>query len=70
MSGHPELLFIHGLEGHPDGAKVRMLRDQGEGALFAFHDPSDRSSKRRYRYRLLVLLERGELAEEFLALTG
>lgn len=25
----PTLLFIHGLEGHPNGSKVRMLRSQG-----------------------------------------
>ncbi|MFT5357712.1 MAG: hypothetical protein ACI9KE_004949 [Polyangiales bacterium] len=24
-----QVLFIHGLEGHPNGSKVRMLRDQG-----------------------------------------
>ncbi|MFK8003815.1 MAG: hypothetical protein AB8H86_29905 [Polyangiales bacterium] len=25
----PQVLFIHGLEGHPNGSKVRMLRSQG-----------------------------------------
>ena len=29
VSAHLKLLFIHGLEGHPNGAKVRMLRAQG-----------------------------------------
>lgn len=29
MSDSPEVLFIHGLEGHPEGSKVRMLRSQG-----------------------------------------
>lgn len=26
---HPRVMFIHGLEGHPEGSKVVMLREQG-----------------------------------------
>lgn len=29
MTEGPQVLFIHGLEGHPNGSKVRMLRSQG-----------------------------------------
>lgn len=43
----PEVLFAHGLEGHPDGAKSRVMRDAG----WVVHAPDGRKQSLSARVR-------------------
>ena len=61
----PQVLFIHGLEGHPNGSKVRMLREQGfDVRAVNMHMSLTQLSKRNSALRNLLRL--GEVRASFL----